>query len=196
MLGQEQADNNIDRRPIYHTNILHFPIILAEIIRSNCFENSKAILPTTSVRANHVSQYHTDMILSRLCDTMYHVCIILYLRQVLDTEKKYLADVLSFGPCNSECICSKNPFQITFGAKKICFVYRVHGTQIDRLMDFWNVYTLICKEQKRAHMPDIFFLCLKLVSNEVSRRHDTQYHTDVIVSRLCDSFYHADVIWP
>ena len=34
-------------------------------------------------------------------------------------RKKYLAEVLSFGPCNSECIRSKNAFQIIFGGKKI-----------------------------------------------------------------------------
>ena len=32
-------------------------------------------------------------------------------------------------------------------------------------MDFRNIYTLSCKDQKRAHLPGIFFLCLKLVSN-------------------------------
>ena len=32
-------------------------------------------------------QYHADVILSRLFDTMYHADVILYLRQVFDTEK-------------------------------------------------------------------------------------------------------------
>jgi len=40
---------------------------------------------------------HVCVILSRLCDTIYHVCVILHLRQVLDTEN--------------------NPFQIIFRAK-------------------------------------------------------------------------------
>ena len=33
---------------------------------------------------------HVFVILSRLCDTMYHVCVILQLRQVLETEKNIL----------------------------------------------------------------------------------------------------------
>ena len=33
------------------------------------------------------------------------------------------------------------------------------------------------------------FLCLKLASNEVSRLSDTEYHTDVIVSRQIKKVY-------
>ena len=47
---------------------------------------------------------------SRLCDTLFETSF--------KHRKKYLAEVLSFGPCNSECIRSKNPFKIIFGAKK------------------------------------------------------------------------------
>ena len=34
-----------------------------------------------------LTKYHTDVILSRLCDTMYHICVILHFRHVFDTEK-------------------------------------------------------------------------------------------------------------
>ena len=67
------------------------------------------------------------MILSRLCDTIYPADMMLHLRQVLDTEKKNLADVLSFDPCNLECIRSKNPFQIIFGAKNFLILFKIQN---------------------------------------------------------------------
>ena len=74
--------------------------------------------------------------------------------------KHPVADVLSFGPCNSDCMRSKNPFQIIFGAKNFsCF--------------FGN---------------SEYFKCIKYhVSVILSQRRDTlyismltKYHTDVI----------------
>ena len=46
-------------------------------------------------------------------------------------------------------------------------------------MEIWNVYTLCCKDLERAPLPDIFF-CVKNMTK-------MKYHTDVIVSRLCDT---------
>ena len=62
---------------------------------------------------------HVCVILSRLHDTMYHICVTLHFSPVFDTEKKYLAEELSLDPWNIGCICSKFPFQINFGAKEI-----------------------------------------------------------------------------
>ena len=132
-------------------------------------------------------RYHADVIHSITQTWYHHVCVIVshirdtiksvwyYVSRLRDTSfetsfrhrKKYLAEVLSFGPCNSECIHSKNTFQIIFGAKKFSSF-------------FWN---------------SEYFKCIKYhVSVILSRRRDTlyismltKYHTDVIVSRLCDS---------
>ena len=63
-------------------------------------------------------KYHADVIVSHLHDTMYHADMILHLKEVLDTEKKYLADVLSLDPYNTVCVCAKIPFQIIFAGNK------------------------------------------------------------------------------
>ena len=67
--------------------------------------------------------YHADVILSRLHDTMYQICVKLHYSHVFDTEKKYMAEGLSLNPCNTGCIRFKFPFQINFEAKKILIFF-------------------------------------------------------------------------
>ena len=56
--------------------------------------------------------------------------MILHLREVLDTEKKYLADVLSVDPCNTVCMHPKFTLQIIFGANSIfSFFFQIWNIQ-------------------------------------------------------------------
>ena len=77
---------DLEQSPFLHlqsTSHLHFflpnGMVTAARLVALCKEDIMCYIYST--------YYHTDVILSRLCDSMYHVCVILYLRQVLDTEK-------------------------------------------------------------------------------------------------------------
>ena len=85
-----------------------------------------------------------------------------HLRDVLNTEK-ILADVLCFYPCNTVCIGSKFPFQIIFGAKKFLSFFQT--------LYSWNLWSITSPWYYHGDV----ILCI------------TKYHTDVILSRLCDS---------
>ena len=111
--------------------------------------------------------YHTDMILSCLCDIMYHVCVILHLRQVLDTEKNIWQRCSLLVLATQSVYIPKIHFKLFFEQKIF-------------LSFFWYSEYLKCI---KYHVPVI-----------LSRRRDTlyismptKYHTEVIVSRLCDS---------
>ena len=115
--------------------------------------NLLPIVPITSVRGK-----------SHLFGTMYHADVILHSRQVLDREKKYLADELSLDPCG---IHSKIPFQIIFRAKQI---YEF----------FWDL-----EYMKFINCPLILILsrsCDTLYDSIIRK-----YHTDMILSSLCDT---------
>ena len=96
---------------------------------------------------------------SRLCDTMYHVCMILHLRQVLDTEKNIWqrCSLLVLATQSVYGICSKNPFQIIFGAKKISSF-------------FWNSEYFKCI---KYHVSVILSQRRDTLYNKVSHRRDT-----------------------
>ena len=77
--GRGVGAKSFSRQP--QLSLLH----CLEVFQKNFFWQTNKTNVTNELMS--VWYYQTDVMLSGLCDTLYHVCMILHLRQVLNTEK-------------------------------------------------------------------------------------------------------------
>ena len=111
--------------------------------------------------------YHADVILSRLCDTMYHTDVILNFRQVLDTEKNvcemcslqnfansYISSTMfNFENC---FFLKKSKYHVCVILSRLCDTLNVMDVQVSRRRDSitqtWYFNFLRKKQFSKLHI--------------------------------------------